>query len=205
MHAPGPQRREWSHFAAILTLGLCVVAGSAWAQTPSVRCEAVIARDRALVDVTLNGFVDDRLARLVKLGLSGRIQLEVALLQRRPFWFDDFRDRAERESVLRYDRGLAAFLLDSELEVADPVTLRLDRIALRPVDGLPDGDYRVEVKVSLRVVTPQGLGKVAAWLAGREQREGGAAPSALLEAVANDLARTASTSCAAKRLPPPRP
>lgn len=197
------QRREWSHFAAILTLGLCVLAGSAWAQAPSVRCQAVIARDRALVDVELSRFVDARLARLVKLGLSGRIQLEISLMQRRPFWFDELRERVSRESVLVYDRALPGFMLDGE--DADPVSLRLDRIALQPGDGLGEGEYRVEVKVSLRVVTPQSLGRVAAWLADRERAEEGAAPDALLEAVANDLARTASTTCAAERVPAARP
>lgn len=201
----GSQRREWSHFAAILTFALVFAAGSAWAQTPTVRCEAVIARDRALVDVELSDFVDARLAKLVKLGLAGRIQLQLSLVERRPLWFDLLKDRTDRESVLRYDRDAAAFLLEGGQEVTDPIRLKLNRIALQPPDGLGNGDYRVEVKVSLRVVTPQSLGRVAAWLAGREQAGEGRAPDALLEAVANDLARSASAACDAVRLHRGRP
>jgi hypothetical protein len=184
----------------ILVTSLCLATGPAWADGPSAKCRAVVAGGRALVDVELSKFVDVRLARLVKLGLAGHIRLEVTLLRARPFWFDEAQDQAKTEAVLTWDRASREFLLDRAREVEDPVTLTLERVSLRPPDGIEeDGRYRIEVKAALRVVTPQSLGKVAAWLAGkgRDEDETNDLSRVLLDALAEDLARSASCTCEA--------
>ncbi len=195
------KKGEWTQAVAILATACTLAAGTALAaDPPSASCRALLAQDRALVDIQLSRFIDPRLAKLIRLGLAGRIQLELVLYRQRPFWFDEAQERTTRETVLRYHPDPGGFLLDGDREVEDPLRLSLARIALRPVDGLEEGGlYQVEVKVSLRVVTPQSLGKVAAWLAGHGRQGEDDVSQTLLQAVAEDLARTAHARCQAVR------
>ncbi len=111
----------------------------------------------------------------------------------------------EREEAVAHLRYLAAdqsYVLDGRREVSDPLSLSLDRIALRPAEPLDEGgQYKVEVKATLQVVTPSSLGKVASWMAGTPDGEERSELTArLLKVVAEDLARQARCSCEAEKI-----
>jgi len=201
------RRREWAHAALIAAVAVCLAAGSAAAEGPGAKCRALIAGGRALVDVELSHLIDADLLKLVRLGLDARIELQVVLVRTRPFWFDEPVEREEAVARLRYLTAERSYVLDGRREISDPLSLTLDRIALRPAEPLDEGGrYKVEVKAMLQVVTPSSLGKVASWMAGKPDGEQRSELTArLLKVVAEDLARQARCSCDAEKIQPAAP
>ncbi|HVE87735.1 MAG TPA: hypothetical protein VND93_32985 [Myxococcales bacterium] len=193
-------RRQWMALAMIVVL---LSAGSAFAdgpRSPLARCSALFASGRALVDVAVDHLFSEDLVRLVRLGLSGRIRLEVTLLRRQPFWFDAVVLEERRELVVSAAAGSGELLLlDGARELRDVERIQLDRLAFRPPERPERPEealrYRVEVKVHLQVVTAASLRQVAQWVTSGSQEEQGAVSRNLLDAVASDLTREATARC----------
>jgi hypothetical protein len=162
---------------------------------PQVQCRAERSGERSRVDVEVADLFDHDLLHLVRLGLEGRIALEVALYRRRAFWFDRRLATESRLSRVVWSRARQGFVLDGE-PLADPARLVLPSLVLR---SEADGPHYVEVSVRLEVVTAGSLVQVARWLV-RGQPGTATAPSALgrslLAQVAADLARSATARCA---------
>ncbi len=186
---------------ALLALALAVGwAGLSFAQDPRASCHASVAGGRVVVDVELEGFLDKELLRLIKLGLEGRLSLEVAVVKRRRFWFDAPVEVQSKVASLRYTRSTGKLFMDGRREVVNPALLALERVALR-VGADPEETYGVEVTARLQVVTAQSLDKLAEWISNRRQREATPVPRNVLQAVADDLARGASAQCDAVARP----
>jgi hypothetical protein len=187
-----PARRASTCALAVLA---ALSATRASAEGPArLLCGAEWAGERALVQISVTDLFDRDLLHLVRLGLDGRIALEVALYRRRAFWFDDRRDSETRTSVVTWSRARQAFALDGA--PADPARLTLDPIALRAPDK---GPHYVEVSVRLEVVTAGSLVQVARWLVQGPGAQAGTTPSvvgrSLMSQVAADLARSATARC----------
>jgi hypothetical protein len=184
--------------AAVCVLGLMVAltATRAGAEGPvRLLCQAEWAGERALVQISVMDLFDRDLLHLVRLGLEGRIALEVALYRRRTFWFDHHQGSESRTSVVTWSRPRQAFALDGA--PADPARLTLDPIVVSAADK---GPHYVEVSVRLEVVTAGSLVQVARWLVqGPGAQAGGTTPSvlgrSLMSQVAADLARSATARC----------
>jgi hypothetical protein len=173
-----------------LAVALLLLAGAARAQ--QVACKAVLAGTRALVDATVHGLLDRDLLRIVKLGLSGRLAVEASVVRRRHLWFGRVVAKASRELSLVWSEEHSALELDGR-PVADPENLALERIVLALGESEDPGSYQVELTTRLVVVTPGSLSRVAGLLAGD-----GESPLSrtVLSAIANDLTRSAETTCA---------
>lgn len=191
-------RRQWTVLALMVVL---LSAGSASAdgpRSPLARCSALLANGRALVDVAADHLLSDDLVRLVRLGMTGRLEIQVTLIRRQPFWFDAvvLEERRQLEvTALVAGKGL---LLDGTRELREVDRLELDRLVLRPrPEVLPEevDRYRVEVKLRFQVITATSLQQVARWIASGDQEEQGAVSRRLLDAVASDLTREASARC----------
>jgi hypothetical protein len=175
--------------------------GSAFAdgpRSPLARCSALLANGRALVDVAAEHLFSDELVRLVRLGLTGRVQVEVALIRHQPFWFDAVVLEERRELAVAAMVEGGGLLLDGSRELREWDRIQLDRLVFRPQsEVLPEeiDRYRVEVKVKLQVITAASLRGVAQWIASGRKEEQGAVSRRLLDAVANDLTREASARC----------
>lgn len=177
-------------FVAVLCL---VLAGAAMADGPTAGCSARVAGSRALVDVELRDFLDSELLKVIRLGLVGRIHLDVSLSRPRPLWFDEPVLTQAYDVALRWSKPESRYVLDGRVDVEDPARFTLERMALRPAARFEsDGRYKVEVRVHLQVVTAASLGKALAWMVGKE----GGVPEGLLATLANDLARVATCACA---------
>jgi hypothetical protein len=184
--------------AVLLVVALLALSTAAGAQTPAAACRASFAGRAVSVHVQVDDLFPSELLRLVGLGLTGRLQVEIDLVRRRPLWFS--RRVARHSFDVAVARGPAGegLLLDGE-PIADPSRLRLPRIQL-PVEGEPD-QLEAQVRVQLRVITPGSLGKMAAWVAGGEskQEERSALSAGLLSIIADELARSVETSCPVAR------
>src|SRR5262245_29149895 len=87
---------------ALLVAFLC--GGEAFAdgpRAPLARCSALLASGRTLVDVAVEHLLSEELVRLVRLGATGRIRVEVTLIRSQPFWFDAVVLEERRELRLR--------------------------------------------------------------------------------------------------------
>lgn len=181
---------------------LCLLAPvRAHAEAPAARCSARLAGGRALVDVELLHFLDPELARVVRLGVEGRLRVEVTLVRERALWFDAPAATQVTELYLRWSKASGRYVLGSWRELEDPGTLALERLSLRPgAPPAPGERYRVDVRAHLQVITAGSLGQVASWIA---ERKNGAPPvsETVLSAIASDLARQASCACAAVASP----
>jgi hypothetical protein len=173
-----------------LAVVLLLLAGAAKAQ--EVACKAVLAGTRALVDATVHGLLDRELLRIVKLGVSGRLTVEASVVRRRQLWFGRVVAATTRELPLTWSEARGVFELDGRA-LRDPEHASLERIALSLGEADDPGAYQVEVVTRLVVVTPGSLGRVAGLLAGESDS---ALARTLLGAIANDLTRSASGSCA---------
>ncbi|MET0401021.1 MAG: DUF4390 domain-containing protein [Cystobacter sp.] len=183
-------------------VGLAVVgllAPSAGAEeSPRVDCVAsrvgrrVVARSEAL------SLVAPELERLMRLGLAGRLEVELTLLRPRPWWFAERVDTARLTLVLAYAAGERRWELDGRALSAGPGVLALERVAWTLTEE-PTGDapWSVEVSVRLQVVTPASLGRMARWLTQGEptEAERSALTRGLLLSVAEDLSRDARGGC----------
>lgn len=191
-------RRPWmvlALLAAFLSGGTAFADGP---RTPLARCSALLASGRTLVDVAVEHLFSEDLVRLVRLGLTGRVRVEVTLLRRQPFWFDAVVLEERRELTVSAVAAVGGLVLDGTRELREVDRVQLDRLALRPRPAVEPEEvrrYRVEVKVHFQVITAASLREVAQWIASGGEQEQGAVSKRLLEAVANDLTREASASC----------
>ena len=183
--------RLWTLFVdrRRLALAFLLLAGAAKAQ--EVACKAVLAGTRALVDATVHGLLDRELLRIVKLGLSGRLTVEASVVRRRQLWFGRVVAATTREIPLTWSEERGAFELDGRA-LPDPEHVALERIALSLGEADDPHAYEVEVVTRLVVVTQGSLGRVAGFLAGESDS---ALARTLLGAIANDLTRSATSTC----------
>ena len=173
-----------------LAIAMLLIAGAAKAQ--EVACKAVLAGTRALVDATIHGLLDRELLRIVKLGVAGQLTVETSVVRRRSLWFGRVVSSTSRELPLTWSEVRGAFELDGRA-IADPEIVPLERIALPLGESEDPKAYEVEIVTKLVVVTPGGLGRVAGFLEGETDS---ALARTVLGAIANDLTRSASGTCA---------
>jgi hypothetical protein len=192
-------RRRLTVAAACVALAW---AGLSFAQDPQVRCTASVAGGRVVVEVDLLGFLDPELLKLIRLGLEGRLSLDVAVVKRRRFWFDAPVDTQSHLATFSYARSTGRLLVDGRRTVDNPAVVSLERVALR-VGRDPDETYGVEVTARLQVITASSLDNLAGWISGRPRQEP-ILPQQLLQVVADELARAAAGRCEAKRPSPER-
>ena len=172
-----------------LAVAFLLLAGAAKAQ--EVACKAVLAGTRALVDATVHGLLDRELLRIVRLGVSGRLTVEAMVVRRRQLWFGRVVAATTREVPLTWSEERGAFELDGR-PLPDPEHVSLERIALSLGEADDPRAYEVEVVTRLVVVTRGSLGRVAGLLAGDSDSP---LTRTLLDAIANDLTRTANGTC----------
>ena len=189
--------------ARLLLLGWLLFCAQA-AVAAEASCRATRAGARARVAIELADLLDLDLFRLVRLGLRGKVTVELRLVRRGRI-FGSTIARAVVEASLVWSAEAQVLLLEDRA-VAEPPRLALERISLE-VDAPPDAELEVEVSARLQVVTAQSLGDVARWITGgdRTADERSAVTRNLLGAVADDLTRSARTSCPVRAQQPPAP
>jgi hypothetical protein len=145
--------------------------------------------------------VAPELERLMRLGLAGRLEVELTLLRHRPLWFSERMDAARLTQVLAYSAKEGGWVLDGR-PLAGVGTLELERVAWTlEEEPAAETAFVVEVGVRLQVVTAASLGKVAQWLTQGEKTEAerSALTRGLLRTVAEDLTRRAEGRCSVQR------
>jgi hypothetical protein len=169
-------------------------------EPPRVTCSATRVGRRVVVRPEALAFVAPELERLMRLGLAGRLEVELRLLRPRPLWFSEQVDRTRLTQVLAYTKARTWVLDDRPL--ASPETLELERVAwVLEEEPEEDAAFVVEVAVRLQVVTTASLGKVAQWLTRGEKTEAerSTLTRGLLRTVAEDLTRGAEGRCTVQR------
>ncbi len=181
--------------AMIAAVGL--LAPAAQADEPAARCTATLSGRRVVVRPEAHAFLTEDLSRLLRLGLAGRLEVELTLLRRRKLWFDARVDSAQLTQVLSFTRG--EYLLDGRSLPSGAQLLELERTAWT-LEEPPEASEAlvVQVNVRLQVVTAASLGKVASWLTQGQPAEAEDSPVTrnLLRSVAEDLTRSAVGRCA---------
>lgn len=183
--------------AAALVAAVGLFAPLARAEEPRVTCSASRVGRRVVVRPEALALVAPELERLMKLGLAGRLEVELTLLRRRPLWFSERVDATKLTQVLAYSAKDGGWRLDGR-PLPSPGTLELERVAWT-LEEEPEAEtaFVVEVEVRLQVVTAASLGKVAKWLTQGDKAEEArsALTSGLLRTVADDLTRGAEGRC----------
>ncbi|MCY1074832.1 hypothetical protein [Archangium lansingense] len=196
MKAPGASTRRRLGVALVAALGLLAPMARA-EEPPRVTCSATRVGRRVVVRPEALALVAPELERLMRLGLAGRLEVELTLLRRRPLWFSERMDAARLTQVLVYSAKEGGWVLDGRL-LAGVGTLELERVAWT-LEEEPEAEatFVVEVGVRLQVVTAASLGKVAQWLTQGEKTEAerSALTRGLLRTVAEDLTRRAEGRC----------
>ncbi|MBN1208681.1 MAG: DUF4390 domain-containing protein [Myxococcaceae bacterium] len=185
--------------ALIAAMGL--LAPRAWADEPRASCTATLSGRRVVVRPEAHAFLTPELDRLLRLGLAGRLEVELRLLRPRKVWFDEQVDRARLTQVLSFSKD--GYLLDGRLLSSGAAALELERTAWTLEDPPEPGEsFKVQVSVRLQVVTATSLGKVASWLTQGESAEDerSAVTQNLLLTVAEDLSRHAAGRCDVSRI-----
>lgn len=181
---------------AALVAAVGLLAPGARAEEARAQCAATLSGRRVVVRPEAQAFLTPELDRLLRLGLAGRLELELTLLRRRKLWFDEQVDSAKLTQVLSFSKG--EYLLDGRPLPSGAPVLELERTAWTLKDPPEHGDaFVVQVNVRLQVVTTASLGKVATWLTQGEStgNERSAVSRNLLRTVAEDLSRSASGRC----------
>lgn len=182
---------------AALVAAIGLLASRAWAEEPRALCTATLSGRRVVVRPEAQAFLTPELDRLLRLGLAGRLEVELTLLRRRKLWFDARVDTTRLTQVLSFSQG--EYLLDGRPLSPTAASVELERAAWTLEEPPESGDaFAVQVSVRLQVVTASSLGKVATWLTQGEstQDERSAVTRNLLRTVAEDLTRHASGQCA---------
>ncbi len=196
MRGPGTSTRRRLGAALVAALGLLAPMARG-EEPPKVTCSAARTGRRVVVRPEALALVAPELERLMRLGLAGRLEVELTLLRRRPLWFSERMDAARLTQVLAYSAKEGGWLLDGR-PLAGVGTLELERVAWTLEDE-PEAETAlvVEVGVRLQVVTASSLGKVAQWLTRGEKTEAerSALTRGLLRTVAEDLTRRAEGRC----------
>ncbi len=189
-------RAQARGLGAALVAAIGLLAPGAWAEEPRARCTATLSGRRVVVRPEAQAFLTPELDRLLRLGLAGRLEVELTLLRRRKLWFDAQVDSAHVTQVLSFSQGV--YLLDGRPLSPEATALELERTAWTLEDPPESGDsFTVQLSVRLQVVTASSLGKVASWLTQGESAEDerSAVTRNLLRTVAEDLTRHASGRC----------
>ncbi|MBN8231114.1 hypothetical protein JYK02_26690 [Corallococcus macrosporus] len=190
-----------SRRGAALVVAACLLASGARAEEASAACTATLSGRRVTVRPEARAFISPELDRLVRLGLAGKLEVELTLWRRRAFWFDAHVDSARLTQVLAFTS--AGYLLDGRELPGGVATLELERMAWT-LEARPEADehFVIQVEVRLQVVTAASLGRMARWLTQSEPASSGTPVlGSLLRSVAEDLARKASARCDVKRQP----
>lgn len=181
--------------ALVATAGL--LAPRAHAEEPRAACTASLSGRRVVARAEALAFVSPELDRLVRLGMAGKLEVELTLWKRRSLWFDARVDGTRLTQVLAFTRG--GYVLDGRPLPEGSGTMESERVAWT-LDARPEAEERfvVQVEVRLHVVTAASLGRVASWLTQdkddkAEERSG--LTGTLLRSVAEDLSRSASGRC----------
>jgi hypothetical protein len=181
---------------AALVAAVGLLAPNAWAEEPRALCIATVSGRRVVVRPEAQAFLTPELDRLLRLGLAGRLEVELTLLRRRKLWFDAQVDATHFTQVLSFSQG--GYLLDGRPMSPTAASLELERTAWT-LEEPPESDdsFVVQLNVRLQVVTASSLGKVASWLTQGESAEDerSAVSRNLLRTVAEDLTRHASGRC----------
>ncbi|MFB1480342.1 hypothetical protein [Corallococcus sp. RDP092CA] len=184
-----------------MVVAACLLASTARAEESSAACTATLSGRRVMVRPEARAFISPELDRLVRLGLAGKLEVELTLWRRRAFWFDAHLDSARVTQVLAFTRD--GYLLDGRELPGGVDTLELERVAWT-LEAKPEADehFVVQVEVRLQVVTAASLGRMARWLTqGEASSSGTPVLGSLLRSVAEDLARQASARCDVGRQP----
>ena len=183
--------------ALVAAMGLFAPRAGA-EDAPRVTCSATRVGRRVVVRPEAFALVAPELERLMRLGLAGRLEVELTLLRHRPLWFSARVDATKLTQVLAYSAKAGGWMLDGRPLASGPGTLELERVAWT-LDEEPEEATTlvVEVGVRLQVVTAASLGKVAQWLTQGETAEEkrSALTRGLLRTVAEDLTRGAEGHC----------
>ncbi|RKH47722.1 hypothetical protein D7X55_11395 [Corallococcus sp. AB049A] len=186
---------------AALIVAACLLTSGAHAEEASAACTATLSGRRVMVRPEARAFISPELDRLVRLGLAGKLEVELTLWKRRAFWFDANLDSARITQVLAFTQE--GYVLDGRELTGGVGTLELERVAWT-LDARPESDehFVVQVEVRLQVVTATSLGRMARWLTqGEPTSSGTPVLTSLLRSVAEDLARQASGRCDVSRQP----
>ncbi|MFL5355510.1 hypothetical protein [Archangium sp.] len=196
MRGTRTSRRKGLAAALVAAVGLFAPLARA-EEPPRVTCSASRVGRRVVVRPEALALVAPELERLMKLGLAGRLEVELTLLRRRPLWFSERVDATKLTQVLAYSAREGGWRLDGR-PLATPGSLELERVAWT-LEEEPEAEaaFVVEVEVRLQVVTAASLGKVAKWLTqgDKAEAERSALTSGLLRTVADDLTRGAESRC----------
>ena len=194
-----------SRAATALLLALAAPATAATREPPSASCSARLAGRRVIVNAALAGLFDPELLRLVRLGLAGRLEVEIALQRKRLLMFSEALASERYQATLSYDETSQEFRIDGRGVGAELLSLTLDRVTLTLRAPPPEGPHSVRVTARLEVVTASSLLQLARFFGGREKdkpADEGEAPglsSLLVKSLLQDLARSATGSCALER------
>ncbi|HYH99177.1 hypothetical protein [Hyalangium sp.] len=181
---------------AALVAAMGFLAPGAWADEPRAQCTATLSGRRVVVRPEAQAFVTQELDRLLRLGLAGRLEVELTLLRRRKLWFDEQVDSARLTQVLSFSKG--EYLLDGRALPSGTPVLALERTAWTLKEPPESNEsFVVQLNVRLQVVTAASLSKVASWLTQGESAEDerSTVTRNLLRTVAEDLTRDASGRC----------
>src|SRR5262245_188718 len=191
--------------AAALLLVLPSAARAAARDPPSASCSARLAGRRVIVNATLAGFFDPELLRLVRLGLAGRLEVEVALQRKRFLMFSESLASHRYQAMLSYDEKSQEFRIDGRGVGDELLSLTLDRVTLNPRGAPPEGEHSVRVSARLEVVTASSLLQLARFFGARERdkaaepEEGSGMSRLLVKSLLQDLARSATGTCELER------
>jgi hypothetical protein len=158
-----------------------------------------------IVNATLGGFFDAELLRLVRLGLAGRLEVDVALQRKRFLMLSESLASERFRATLSYDERSQEFRIDGRGVGNELKTLALDRVTLSLRAPPPEGPYTVRVDARLEVVTASSLLQLARFFGGRERDqpaqsdENSGLSGLLVKSLLQDLARSASGSCPLER------
>ncbi|WP_233278185.1 hypothetical protein [Myxococcus stipitatus] len=182
--------------ALVATAGL--FAPTAMAEAPRVTCTATLSGRRVLARSEVFAFLSEELDRLVRLGMAGKLEVELTLWKRRALWFNTRVDSARLTQVIAFTRE--GYALDGRTLPEGAQALKLDRVAWTLEDPPEKTDrFVIQVEVRLNVVTAASLGRMAAWLTRKEGGETDASLSTLtgplLRSIAEDLSQRASGRC----------
>ncbi|MGE6758615.1 hypothetical protein ACQKGO_11420 [Corallococcus interemptor] len=186
---------------AAFLVAACLLTSGAHAEEASAACTATLSGRRVMVRPEARAFISPELDRLVRLGLAGKLEVELTLWKRRALWFDAHLDSARVTQVLAFTQE--GYVLDGRELTGGVGTLELERVAWT-LDARPESDehFVVQVEVRLQVVTATSLGRMARWLTqGEPASSGTPVLTSLLRSVAEDLARQASGRCDVSRQP----
>jgi hypothetical protein len=184
--------------AALFWGSLCATPASA-GESPSATCQAHAVGDRVLATIDLQGFVEEEMLRLLRLGMRGRVRVEATALRRRWGVFEQTVATRVVESQLSFTRDTQDLLLDARTRLPASGPITLERLALRVAEhDAATSRLTLRVSVQLQVVTMSSLSKVAAWATESSDDEASASilTRGLLTAVVNDLTRSAECTCA---------